>query len=190
MILFGEQSGTGHVLHLLIGPETELFLDVNGSHHLDVTSLLEALKSSKKVVLSINRCRSEADTDIQMEEFEIPHLCNFDKDGNFKDNKKSKKKEEDILAEGLFEDGDFDEEEDDEDDEEVVDVKKVAEKEPKKGYCDYCSKNTELLDIAGFKICKECVQIELGLKRQKLEKYMSVLGKEIIGGIPVGAKHE
>jgi len=93
------------------------------------------------------------------------------------------------MEEDKFDANDFSEE-DEEDDEEDEDKKDVAEKEVKVGYCDYCSRKTELLDITGFNICKECAQIELGLKRKKLEKYLSVVAKEIVGTIPVGAEHE
>lgn len=155
MIVFGEQSVDGSILHLLIGPETEMSMDLKGSSKLDVTPLLESLSGSEKVVLSINRCRSEMDTDLQMSEFDISHLCSFDNGGEVVEIEEDEVEEVSCLGS-------------------VSDVRV--------GVCDYCSQTKGLLDLPGFNICSQCVMIELGIDRKKpCDKSVDSLVKSVVG---------
>ena len=74
MLAIGEKTDTGHTLRIITGPETDFCLDINGVATLDITKMLTAMNGTKKVILTLGRCRSESLASKLMEASNIPHL--------------------------------------------------------------------------------------------------------------------
>ena len=145
MLALCGKNPSGNVLHVVVGPETELFTDIHGAKILDITPALRQMDFDKRVFISLTRCRSEAASASLMRSSGIEFLTSF----------------QDAL--------------DTEDDDMQAVTKAscnvdaaAAEQHPlvvNNGECDYCHVMKALVPIPGFKICQECNQIELGLGR-------------------------
>ena len=138
MIVVGGKNQIGHVLHVIVGPESEFYMDVHGAKVLELTPLLMAMNGAERIFLSFTRCRSEQLTTQLMNASQVPHLNSFGTSTPATD--------KDAAAETPSGDNAV--------------APKTAKPKPK---CSYCSgDNMPLLPIPGFKICAECAQIELG----------------------------
>lgn len=186
MLLIGGKTEAGHVLHLIVGPESEFHMDVHGSQLLDITPLLIAMNGSSKIFVSLTRCKSEANTSQLMDVSSIPHLNSFAKTGvvgatsnisNTSDTSNASNAS-DTSPVGFPDIADFLEQP-----APKTGVKRGARKSKavdqstvqsgqslaiKPGKCAYCgAADTELLPVPGFEICAQCAQIELGKARPK-----------------------
>lgn len=143
MLVVGGKNPLGHVVHMIVGPETEFQTDIHGATVVDVTPLLMAMNGAERIFLSYTRCRSEFQTAQIMNSSEVPHLNSFVTSQNNAENKGAN----------------------------VPAAAPTGEQVKKTTRCSYCnSTSASLLPIPGFKICTECAQIELGRKRQAAEK--------------------
>lgn len=59
MLVIPGINSAGNVLHVVAGEETEFMLDLHGSAVTDITPVLNAMPSDKKVLLHFTRCASE-----------------------------------------------------------------------------------------------------------------------------------
>jgi len=75
MILVGSQNKFGNILHLIIGPETELMMDIHGSIVMDITSFIQTIPKDAKVLVNVSRCRTELLTSSMLNASGIPHIC-------------------------------------------------------------------------------------------------------------------
>lgn len=75
MIMMGSQNQFANIVHLIIGPETELIMDVHGSIIMDMSPILKLLPSMDKVLVNVSKCRTEPLTDQMMTSMGIPHMC-------------------------------------------------------------------------------------------------------------------
>jgi hypothetical protein len=137
------------MLHLVVGPETELFGDIHGAAVLDVTSLLMEMDGARHVFLTLTQCRSERVTTRNMQSAGIPHISSFGSEpegapaGNVGPETLNKTPQQDTAETG-----------------------KQAAATTQKGHCEYCKQDMQLLPVPGFHICKVCAQIELGRLKQ------------------------
>jgi hypothetical protein len=138
----------GNVLHLIVGPETEYFVDIHGAKILDITELLNVMDEDARVFVSLTRCKNEGNTEALLKASKAPYLSSFTVVGcgdpacpNCTDNEEEKT------------------------DVPVAKAKKAQKKPVKRERCYYCHEDKKLLPIPGFKICIACAQIELGLKK-------------------------
>lgn len=147
MIMLGGHNPMGNVIHLIVGPETEMFMDIHGSMIIPVAELLNTFDKNETVFVSFTRCKSEMATQMMLKNAGIMHMASFSLVGqNIVEpgaQTESKAKQESPKAES----------------------KKSVER------CKYCKRETELLPIPGFKICTVCAQIELGTAKAAKEKH-------------------
>ena len=176
MLMIGGKTDQGHTIHLIVGPESDFYMDVHGTQVMDITPLLLAMNGTS-VLLALTRCKSETQTAQQMTNSEIPHLNSFAKP---------------VQPQGVVKDmstgPDLD----------TIMCKtappvQLPQKPPKvpvktavakssKGRCNYCgTPDSVLMDIPNFKICKACIQIELGRKQEMSDKQVKDAADSIIG---------
>lgn len=60
MILLYGKNPVGNVIHAMVGPESELWMDMHGSLTVDITALLQACSDGIPVLLNLTRCGAEA----------------------------------------------------------------------------------------------------------------------------------
>lgn len=77
MLVLGNQNALGNVLHVVVGPESDLHQDIHGAKILDITPILAHMSGDNKVYLSLTRCRSEGITSRIMTEAKIPYINSF-----------------------------------------------------------------------------------------------------------------
>lgn len=77
MIVLPGQNPMGNVLHVVVGPETELFTDIHGAALMDVTEFITQMEPDKPVFLSVTRCKSEPVTAAMMRGSGITHKNSF-----------------------------------------------------------------------------------------------------------------
>ena len=151
MIAIPGKHPMGNVLHLIVGPESELVMDIQGSQLMDISKLVNEFNQSEALFVSITRSRSEAQTAATLRQSEITHVI-------------TAKSQASGSTEGC--DGDC----------KTCKAAQPPRKSKAKatlasntGVCSYCKRACALLPIAGFKICASCAQIELGMKQKKEE---------------------
>ena len=62
MILVPGKNPAGNVLHVVIGPESELYTDLHGAQVVDITNILEQCDRNQPVLLQVTRTLSETRT--------------------------------------------------------------------------------------------------------------------------------
>lgn len=75
MIMMGTQNKFGNVIHLIVGPETEVLMDVHGSVVMDITPILKAMPQTDKVLVNVSKCRTEPLTSQMLNSMGVPHMC-------------------------------------------------------------------------------------------------------------------
>ena len=149
MLALCGKNPSGNVLHLVVGPETELFTDIHGAKILDITPVLRQMNFDRRVFISMTRCRSEASSAALMRSSGIEFLSSFYE-----------------VAEGEGQPANASVNTSD-----AANASAVPNAAPTPKpmtptiECDYCRIKKQLLNVPGFKICTECAQIELGLGR-------------------------
>lgn len=143
MLVILGHNPLGNVIHMIVGPETEMFTDIHGSKIIDITDMLKACEQNQHVFLSLTRCKAEGVTEAMLRASNIPHFNTFaglaDAGGGIKSSVTDSKQKEETKA-----------------------TAKAT-----KDRCTYCKRETDLLPIPGYKICAVCAQIELGLLKKK-----------------------
>ena len=133
----------GNVLHVIMGPESEFFVDVHGAKILDVTELLNLMSEDERVYLSFTRCKNEGSTESALKAAKAPYMSSFSvgkcDNPDCPDCKTTPEAEPAAKP-----------------------AKKTA---TNKKRCYYCHQDKVLLPLPGFNICTACAQIELGLKQ-------------------------
>jgi ribosomal protein S14 len=120
------------------------------------------MNGTKKVVLSLTRSKSEVQTSQQMIAAEIPHLNSF---GQVRTVKPTEGPDLDTI------------------------LSQPANPQPVKkpiksviGRCSYCgTPDSTLMDIPNFKICKSCIQIELGKSRSQSDQQVTAEADKVRG---------
>lgn len=140
MLVLGGRNAIGSVLHVVLGPESELHQDLHGAAILDVTPLLAAMSGTDKVFMSLTRCRSEQITSSILTGSKIPFMNSFTNQHAA------------VPASSHTENG-------------TTSAQETTETPREK--CQYCAKPAVLLPITGFKICQSCAAIELGRRLKK-----------------------
>lgn len=150
MIVVQGNNPIGNVIHLIMGPESDLIQDVHGAIILDVTEVVNSLSRDSKTFVSISKCRNESMTGSLMNSAGLkfngtfPQImpgskaCECDECKKASKDKPTETKPEESVTVAL-----------------------------KEGICSYCHAKTRLMPIAGESICMPCAQIELGLKKKK-----------------------
>ena len=134
MLVLGGKGSEGHVLHLIVGPESDFHLDVHGVGVLDITPLLLAMNGTARVQLQLTRCKSEIVTSKCMQATGVPHLNSFEitEEPEAKPGRAKRRDPGAIVPAGSV------------------------------GRCSYCGvQDVELLPIPGIKICGACAHLEL-----------------------------
>jgi hypothetical protein len=159
MLALRGKSQVGNMLHVTVGPESDLFCDIHGAAVLDVTPLLMEMNGSQHVYLTLTRCRSEQTTSRSMVGAGITHLSSF---GTTEEGAAAAA----AAGPGVFTPPGT---------EQTGAAPKKEEDAPKTkaGPCEYCSQPSQLLPIPGFHICKVCAQIELGRLKQNTNEDQS-----------------
>lgn len=139
MLVIPGHNPMGNVIHMIMGPESEMFADIHGATILDITPVLSCMNMDEKVFLHLTRCMSETKTETVLKASNVAFFNTFSGWTNTPDNLKAVI-EKDKPA--------------------VKDHKTHAEK------CQYCHRETTLLPVPGFKVCVVCAQIELGQKKK------------------------
>ena len=142
MLAIPGKNPLGNVLHLVVGPESELVMDMEGSCIMEISALLNKFDTQAPVFVSITRSRSEAQTSASLKQAGVPHMgvvSQVDKcDGNCEACGTDKPK-----------------------------TKAKPKVQAKADVCDYCHNTVPLMPVPGKRICASCTQIELGLKSNK-----------------------
>lgn len=143
MILIHGHNPMGNVLHMLVGPETEMFQDIHGAKIMDITEVIKNSVQAESTYISLTRCKSEALTEAMLKASNVPYRSSFTgiSEGNATVGSKPVEAQVESKA-----------------------------KETCKEKCTYCKRETTLLPIPGFKICTVCAQIELGQLKSKKAK--------------------
>ena len=128
-------------LHVIVGPETATELDVFGAQEIDITDLarMACAANGKGISLVLTRSENEHETHNRLTAAGAPHMVSFEQVNG-------------QLAHGSSTQGN-------------VPSPSTAKPESPKSKCSYCGSTTQLLDIPGFSICKECAIIELSILR-------------------------
>ena len=144
MLMVLGHNPMGNVIHVIAGPETELFQDIHGAKIMDLTEVVKEAQAAEHLFISFSRCKSEPLTEAMLKAGNIPYTSSFT---------------------GISE---------------AVQVGTGAKKttgttahKEHKDKCQYCGRETELLQVPGFKICAVCAQIELGQLKTKKVKDVS-----------------
>ena len=155
MLAYQGSNPLGNVVHLICGPETDLFTDVNGASIMDITPLINNMDKNKPVFISLTRCRIEPITAQMMTasgmkvQSNMPYgKCNHDCDNCSQE-----------------EDGDSSTKSKDKE------ANKAVPFALRKGKCDYCGNEGSLLPFTGVNVCPVCAQIELGRSKNKTSKH-------------------
>ena len=77
MLVLGGHNNLGNVLHVVMGPESELHQDIHGATILDVTPLLSVMNGQERIFLSVTRCRSEQLSSHVMTTANLKYLNSF-----------------------------------------------------------------------------------------------------------------
>jgi len=157
MLAVQGHNGLGNVLHIITGPETELFTDIHGAAIMDITPLLVAMDQEKRVFISLTRCRQEQVTETIIKASGLTCLTSFGDLGKtmagMSTERKPQEGYDDIAAgPGVTSDG--------------APPPPPTPRIPLQ-ICHYCQKEAELLPIPGIHICTTCAQIEIGLHKQE-----------------------
>lgn len=151
MLMVLGHNQLGNVLHAIVGPESEIYMDIHGAKILDITPILMGLRNGARTFLSLTRCKSEATSEEGLKSTEIVYLSSFG-GKPVCDEPKHKNAGGSGTAVATKNGGSL------YTDKAVNDGKSTV----KTGVCSYCKANKELLNVAGFEICSDCAQIELG----------------------------
>jgi len=158
MLIMRGANPAGNVLHVIFGPETELFTDVHGAKVCDISSILVKMDSNQPVFLSLTRCKSEAFTAATLKgtgadfvnSFSGAAVCAEPKDPVLAGKEThgcAVPSPKDQTATGYVQDGP---------------VSSINVEMPR-GRCTYCgSPDVPLVPIQNMAICLGCTQIELG----------------------------
>lgn len=155
MLALRGKSQVGNMLHVVVGPETELFCDIHGAAILNVTPLLMEMDGTQPVFMTLTHCRSEQATSRSMTGAGVTHASSF---GNAAEGETPQAVVGSETYGGAPAQG-----------------AKAPGKQPppahtQQGACEYCDQPSQLLPIPGFQICKVCAQIELGRLKQNTNK--------------------
>jgi len=149
MIVVGNQKPDHRVVHVIVGVETELYMDLHGAAEIDVTELMSGLPPGTQVKLRLTRCKSEAGTVRGLVTGDVPHMYSFVGAPATQEPAGPVKGRAPDL-------------------EEIMAKDRGTRPVPKKnGCCSYCGSITEILDIPGISICRTCAQIEIGRAQAK-----------------------
>ena len=77
MLVLGSRNPLGNILHVVVGPESELHQDLHGAKILDITPVLAQMDGMSHVYLSLTRCRGEMMTAQILTGSKITHLNSF-----------------------------------------------------------------------------------------------------------------
>ena len=150
MIVVPGHNQLGNVLHLVIGPESEFFIDLHGAKVMDLTDVLQSLNgTNERIFLCYTRTQSEPATEYTLTQGNIPHKSSFtgtpmcDKPDCAVANGTKAADSSDMPAQ----------------------AQRQQHAGIQTGKCAYCEDMKPLLPIIGFNICMSCAQIELGLNR-------------------------
>lgn len=141
MIVVAGQNPMGNVMHLIMGPESDLIQDVHGAIIMDITEVIGGFTKDSKCYVSISKCRNELATSNMMKTVGMKFSGGIAPDNTEKPCECSSKSCEAKPETGVT----------------------LALRD---GKCSYCNANTKLMPIAGENICMPCIQIELGRKRK------------------------
>ena len=133
MLLVPGKNQVGNVLHVILGPESELCMDMHGACVCDITELLKVMDTTMPVFIAVTRSRSELATVAGLAALGVP-VAYANQTGKA-----------------------------------PTSATPPSSVQPAKrtGVCAYCSQETELVAGARMKICSSCLEIELGLKKQR-----------------------
>jgi len=59
MLILGEKHGELHVLHVIIGPETQMQFNMTGHSVTEITEFISQVPSGEKCIIALNKCESE-----------------------------------------------------------------------------------------------------------------------------------
>lgn len=74
MLIVCEKRDTGHVVHLIVGQETSLTLDINGTVSTTITELAKSIAPAGDFTLMMTRCESEVMTARSLASRDIPYV--------------------------------------------------------------------------------------------------------------------
>ena len=77
MLVVGGKHPAGQILHVIVGPESELHMDIHGAKIIDLTPILSQFEGNEHVYMSLTRCRGELETKQRMNAQQIPYLSSF-----------------------------------------------------------------------------------------------------------------
>ena len=72
MIMLGAKSDIGNAIHIVMGPESDLFMDIHGALSVDIDTVVKAVGTDKPLTVMVTRCRSEADLGRELDRRGIP----------------------------------------------------------------------------------------------------------------------
>jgi hypothetical protein len=149
----------GNVLHVICGPETDLFMDIHGAKILDVTPLLQEMEQSQPVFLMITRCKNEQMTTRQLDGVGAKFLNSFNPAdlGMCPDCEATGAGTNKGPAKGKPE-------------AKKPNSESAGTIQLSRGKCSYCAQDRILLPIPQFKICPTCAQIEIGRSDKKKKR--------------------
>ena len=59
MLILGEKQGDLNVLHVIIGPETQMQFNMTGHSVTEITEFVSKISSGEKCIIALNKCESE-----------------------------------------------------------------------------------------------------------------------------------
>ena len=136
MIVVLGHNALGHVLHVIVGPESEFFMDIHGAKIIDISNVLQTINNDARVFLSITRTKNE------------PHcLASLTASGITAYSSFGDQPPRIMLAPGGKQPS-----------EAPASAPSAAAPTDSAtcGNCTYCGKAQHLLPISGFKICHGC----------------------------------
>ena len=163
MLVIPGKNPMGNVVHLVVGLETELVMDMQGAAIMDISKVLNKFDASKPVYVSVTRTRNETMTSDGLKKALVPHMGTLstvedstcDGDCDHCESADKEKYAGEAWKNALN-----------------SSIKDTAGKPSGKAkpvadvavaVCAYCKRPGPIPPIPGFKICTACAQIELGL---------------------------
>ena len=166
MILVLGKNQFGHVLHAIMGPESDLFMDIHGAKLLEVTPAIRQIADSEHIFLSITRCKSEIQCEDMLRGVGATVISSFAGKTFVPGTAVGGKPQDESVAPGIPADL-FEGAAPPPKDEEIDIPLKDDRITLRTGKCSYCKQLTKLMPLTNISICADCTEIELGLKRAK-----------------------
>lgn len=154
MLALPAQNAIGEVVHIMMGPEGDIFQDLHGVQVMEITDWIRNHNTDSRVFLQVTRCRSENELQAHLVRGKLP--CRSSITSSCADPELCEQcaAKEDCKQRAV-----------------AKESKPGAKAMVAGGKCELCGSVQPLLPIPNVKICLSCAAIELNRKPRRKEQH-------------------